>query len=184
MVEQILDASADRVQRHPRRRDAFFEQRLAGPLEGVVGSGAGRLPRAWTPCRSSPCTACCPGRASGRRATRRCRRTTIRSSRWRHRRPAPAPRRGGDARRRRPTHVRRVALLPKRIRGQPRIGAGRRRSSCASCTSPPGPTPTLTIDAPALTRSRVPSADTTLPATSGTFRSSDAIDLIASSALA
>src|ERR1700728_2072760 len=48
----------------------------------------------------------------------------------------------------------------------------------------PGPTPTLTIDAPALTRSRVPPVDTTLPATNGTFRSSDAIDLIASSALA
>ena len=41
VVEQILDASADRVQRHPRRRDAFLEQRLAGALEGAVGGGAG-----------------------------------------------------------------------------------------------------------------------------------------------
>ena len=47
----------------------------------------------------------------------------------------------------------------------------------------PGPTPTLTMIAPALIRSRVPSADTTLPATSGTPRSSDEIALIASSAL-
>jgi hypothetical protein len=31
----------------------------------------------------------------------------------------------------------------------------------------PGPTPTFTIDAPAVIRSRVPSADTTLPAASG-----------------
>ena len=47
----------------------------------------------------------------------------------------------------------------------------------------PGPTPTLTIDAPAVIRSRVPSADTTLPAASGSPRSSDDTDLIASSIL-
>ena len=47
----------------------------------------------------------------------------------------------------------------------------------------PGPTPTLTIDAPALIRSRVPSADTTLPAASGSPRSSEDTALIASSIL-
>ena len=47
----------------------------------------------------------------------------------------------------------------------------------------PGPTPTLTIVAPAVIRSRVPSADTTLPAASGKPRSSDDTDLMASSIL-
>ena len=37
----------------------------------------------------------------------------------------------------------------------------------------PGPTPTLTMSAPASTRSCTPSAATTLPATTGTFGSSD-----------
>ena len=35
----------------------------------------------------------------------------------------------------------------------------------------PGPTPTLTMSAPASTRARVPSAETTLPATTGTVGS-------------
>jgi hypothetical protein len=47
----------------------------------------------------------------------------------------------------------------------------------------PGPTPTLTIDAPAATRSRVPSAQTTLPAARGMPRSSAATALMASSIL-
>lgn len=47
----------------------------------------------------------------------------------------------------------------------------------------PGPTPTLTMLAPAPSRSRVPSAETTLPAASGTPRSSDATVRIASSVL-
>jgi hypothetical protein len=45
----------------------------------------------------------------------------------------------------------------------------------------PGPTPTLTIEAPALTRSRTPSADTTFPATTGTVGASPATVSSASS---
>ena len=50
---------------------------------------------------------------------------------------------------------------------RPRTAVGRRRSSCASCTWRPGPTPTLTMSAPASMSWRVPSAVTTLPATIG-----------------
>ena len=56
----------------------------------------------------------------------------------------------------------------RRTPGRPRTAAGRRRSSSGSCTSRPDPTPTLTMSAPASTRARVPSAETTLPATTGT----------------
>ncbi len=41
VVEQVLDPAARRVQPHPRRRDAFLEQRLAGPVERAVARGAG-----------------------------------------------------------------------------------------------------------------------------------------------
>ena len=150
VVEQVLDAAAGRVQPHPRRRDAFLEQRLAGPIERAVARRCGRPPPAWTPCRSSPCTAGRRGRASGRRATRRCRRTTTRSSRWTPRRPAPAPRPADAGCRRRPT------------RGHPSCFAAEAHSRTAeNCGRPtpviirvvhiaPGPTPTLTMVAPAL----------------------------------
>ena len=48
----------------------------------------------------------------------------------------------------------------------------------------PGPTPTLTTSAPAATRSRTPSAVTTLPATTGTCGSSERTAFSASSILA
>src|SRR5574337_1899492 len=41
VVEQILNPATVRVQPHPRRRDAFFEQRFTRPLECAVGRGAG-----------------------------------------------------------------------------------------------------------------------------------------------
>ena len=43
VVEQILDAAAFGIQRHPGGGDALLEQRLAGPLETAVGGGAGGL---------------------------------------------------------------------------------------------------------------------------------------------
>src|ERR1700744_537793 len=41
VVDQVLDAAAVGVQPHPRRRNAFFEQRFAGPIEGRVRRGTG-----------------------------------------------------------------------------------------------------------------------------------------------
>ena len=90
---------------------------------------------------------------------------------WR-RRPGRGRRRAGGARRRRPTRGGR-ACGPRR----------RTRRTAENCGRPtpviirvvhmaPGPTPTFTMSAPASTRSRTPPADTTLPAHSGTGRSS------------
>ena len=133
---------------------------------------SGWPPRAPTPCRSSPCTAVPGNRSAGHRATRRCRRTTTRPSPRRHRRQGRARRRGDGALRRRPTHARRA---PRPLSAH--------SSTAENCGRPtpviirvvhiaPGPTPTLRIDAPASTRSRTPSAETMLPATTGTRGSS------------
>ena len=83
------------------------------------------------------------------RATRRSRRTTIRSSRSRRPRPAPAPRPSGAGPRRRPTRARRAAGPRRRTPARRRTAAARPRSSSGWCTSHPGPTPTLTMSAPA-----------------------------------
>ena len=76
--------------------------------------------------------------------------------------------------------VARDAARPRRPRRACRARARprRTRATAENCGRPtpviirvvhiaPGPTPTLTMSAPASTRSRVPSADTTLPATIG-----------------
>ena len=183
MVEEVLDATAGRVEAHPRGRDALFEQCLAGAVELAVACGPARPPLAWTPCRSSPCTAG-PSRSYSRSpgdsyvpanqepiitlaapaasasATSRGCRTPPSAQTWPPSCPAAAEHSTTAENWGRPTPViiRVVHIAP-------------------------GPTPTLTIDAPALIRSRVPSADTTLPAASGRPRSSDATALIASSIL-
>ncbi len=150
LVDEVLDAGAGRVEVHPRGRDALLVEPLPGPVVrrlggGPVGDGAGRghpegdLVRA---ARRSP--------RAGRRATRGCPRTTSRSSPTRR----PAARASATSRGCR-TPPSAQTCLPSSRRGRgalaarPRTAAGRRRSSSAWCTWRPGPTPTLTMSAPA-----------------------------------
>ena len=168
LVDQVLDARAGRVEVHPRRRDALLVEPLAGPVERrlrrrAVGHGAGRGHPEATPCRRgrrrpasrSPGDSWVPANhepiitdeapaASASATSRGCRtppsaQTCLPSSRAR----------------------------PRRTRA--------RRENCGRPTPviirvvhiAPGPTPTLTMSAPASISARVPSAETTLPATTG-----------------
>ena len=169
-VDEVLDARPRRVEVHPRAGDALLEQAPSALARSRRHRACGWRRREPTPCRTTPCR---PGRrcrAAGRRGSRRCRRTTSRSSRWRLPPRARARRRAGDARRRRPRRA--------RLRSP---AAAAHSSTAENCGRPtpviirvvhmaPGPTPTLTMSAPASTRSRVPSAVTTLPATIGIRR--------------
>ncbi len=172
LVDQVLDAGAGRVQVHPGGGDALLEHRLAGPVVRAVlgGSGADR-PRRGHP-EALLVAPAVRRRCRGHRGTRRCRRTRSRSSRSTRRRRARARRPGGAVPRRRPRRAGPVARA-----------AAAQSSTAENCGRPtpviirvvhiaPGPTPTLTMSAPASTRSRTPSAVTTLPAATGTAGSS------------
>ena len=164
-------------------RDALLEQRLAGPVERRARRACGPPRRGPTPCRSSPCRArplpsSCrsPGRlvrAGEPGADHDLRRT------------------GGEGE----GDVARVAHAPvgPDVLAQPAASAAH-SSTAENCGRPtavimrvvhmaPGPTPTLTMSAPAAIRSRVPSAVTTLPATTGTCGSSERTAPSASSIL-
>ena len=144
---------------------------LRARSNGAVARRCGRRRPAPRPSRSSPCTAGRRRRVAGRRATRRCRRTRSRSSRC----EAPGGQRQRDvARMAHPAvgpHV--LAELAGRRRALEhgaRTAAGPTPVIIRVVHIAPGPTPTLTMSAPASTRSRTPSAETTLPATTGTAR--------------
>ena len=168
LVDEVLDARAGRVEVHPRRGDALLVEALAGPVVRRLGGGpvgdraggghaegdlvgaaggvldqvAGRLVGAGEPGADHH------RRGAGREGERHVARV-------------PHSPVGPDV-------LARARPPRPRTRARPRTAAGRRRSSSGSCTWRPGPTPTLTMSAPASIRSRVPSAETTLPATTGT----------------
>ena len=167
-VDQVLDARAQRIEVHPRASRSPRRTVPCGPARTASPPPTAAGPRGPRPCRSSPCTACPAGRGRRRRATRRCRRTRSRSSRSTRRRRAPARRPCG------------CLTPPSAQTCLPSLRASAAHSSTAlnwGRPTPvrilvvhiaPGPTPTLTMSAPASIRSAVPAAVTTLPATTGT----------------
>ena len=168
LVDEVLDAGPRRVEEHPRGGDALLVEPLAGPVERRRRSPYGWPPRAPRPSRSSPCT---PGR----------RRPTCRSpgDSWvpANHEPiitceAPAASASATSRGCRTPPSAQTCLPSSRA-------ASAHSSTALNCGRPtpviirvvhiaPGPTPTLTMSAPASTRSWTPSAETTLPATTGT----------------
>ena len=165
MIASIMSSTPGplRVEVHPGRGDALVEEGLAGPVEadssavrgrhrpgrghaeallveaavGVAMHVAGRLVGAGEPRADHHV-----GRAGGERE-----RDVARVA---HAAVGP------DV-------LAEAAGLGRRTPARRRTAAGRRRSSSGWCTWRPGPTPTLTMSAPASMRSRTPSAVTTLP---------------------
>ena len=155
-VDEVLDARTGRVEVLPSGRDALLEQRLAGAVERALADSCGWRPRAPTPCRSCPCTCGRRRRCAGRPATRSvpANHEPIITA------DAPAASASATSRGCRTPPSAQTCLPSSRA-------AAAHSSTAENCGRPtpviirvvhmaPGPTPTLTMSAPASMRSRVP----------------------------